>query len=67
MDPANIHYILFSIFAFVVGACIGSFINVCVYRIPLNRSVVHPGSHCSACGGCRPNGLFAISISSPRS
>lgn len=45
-----INPVLFDIFAFVVGACIGSFINVCVYRIPLDRSIVSPGSHCAACG-----------------
>jgi len=53
MDP-RIEQILGPIFAFVVGACIGSFLNVCVYRIPLNRSVVSPGSHCSACGAPIP-------------
>jgi leader peptidase (prepilin peptidase) / N-methyltransferase len=53
MDPF-IHQILGDVFAFVTGACIGSFLNVCVYRIPLNRSVVHPGSHCSACGAPIP-------------
>jgi leader peptidase (prepilin peptidase)/N-methyltransferase len=40
--------------AFLVGACVGSFINVCVYRIPLDRSVVSPGSHCAACGAPIP-------------
>ena len=47
---SSLHYVLESIAAFVVGACIGSFLNVCVYRIPLNRSIVRPGSHCAACG-----------------
>ena len=49
MDPF-VFTILGCVFSFIVGACIGSFLNVCVYRIPLNRSIVHPGSHCSACG-----------------
>jgi len=53
MDPFT-HQILNDVFAFVVGACVGSFLNVCVYRIPLNRSIVHPGSHCAACGAPIP-------------
>ncbi len=33
----------------------GSFLNVCAYRIPLGRSVVFPGSHCAACGAPIPS------------
>ena len=34
----------------VFGACIGSFLNVLVYRLPRGKSLVHPPSHCPACG-----------------
>ncbi|CAM2006570.1 prepilin peptidase [Acanthopleuribacter pedis] len=36
-------------FAFVIGACVGSFLNVVMYRYPLGRSVVSPGSACPNC------------------
>ncbi len=36
--------------AFVFGAFIGSFLNVCIYRLPRNQSVISPPSRCQACG-----------------
>lgn len=38
------------VFAFAWGAIWGSFVNVVVYRVPREMSVVRPGSHCPACG-----------------
>lgn len=38
------------IFTFIFGLCIGSFLNVCIYRLPVSKSIVHPGSTCPKCG-----------------
>jgi leader peptidase (prepilin peptidase)/N-methyltransferase len=38
-----------TIFSFLFGLAVGSFLNVCIYRLPLNRSIVHPPSHCPRC------------------
>ncbi|MGB2578619.1 leader peptidase (prepilin peptidase)/N-methyltransferase [Elusimicrobium simillimum] len=35
--------------AVAFGLIIGSFLNVCIYRIPLNQSVAFPASHCMKC------------------
>ena len=34
----------------VFGLCVGSFLNVCAYRLPLGESIVHPRSRCTSCG-----------------
>ncbi len=34
---------------FIIGLLIGSFLNVCIYRIPLKQSIVSPPSHCTDC------------------
>ena len=36
--------------AFAYGACLGSFINVCIWRMPRGESVVRAPSHCTKCG-----------------
>jgi len=33
----------------VLGACVGSFLNVCIYRLPRRESLAWPGSHCTSC------------------
>src|SRR6056297_140058 len=40
---------LILIMAFIFGACIGSFLNVCIARIPEGGSLIYPGSNCPGC------------------
>src|SRR5262249_54090573 len=34
---------------FILGAGVGSFLNVCAYRLPYEKSVLWPGSRCGSC------------------
>ena len=38
------------VFIFAFGCCVGSFLNVVIYRLPRDKSLVKPGSACPACG-----------------
>ncbi len=41
---------IFLALTFAVGAVVGSFLNVVVYRLPLGMNLIHPGSRCPNCG-----------------
>jgi len=42
--------LLLNFYIFILGLCVGSFLNVVIHRLPNNQSVVSPGSHCPDCG-----------------
>jgi leader peptidase (prepilin peptidase)/N-methyltransferase len=48
--PAMMPYVIVCVF----GAAIGSFLNVCIHRLPRHESVVWPASRCPACAGPIP-------------
>src|SRR5688572_22768330 len=37
------------VLVFLLGACVGCFVNVCVYRLPFERSIFWPGWRCGRC------------------
>ena len=42
--------IFFDFYVFIIGLIIGSFLNVCISRLPKGESVLYPPSHCTTCG-----------------
>src|ERR1035438_3068931 len=51
-DPriwAAIPFHFWSVAFFVLGSIVGSFLNVCIHRMPLGESIVSPPSHCPHC------------------
>jgi leader peptidase (prepilin peptidase)/N-methyltransferase len=47
--PAWQVHAFFLLGLFAIGTVVGSFLNVCIYRIPWQKSVIWPGSHCPRC------------------
>ena len=43
-------YEILAFFSFWLGACIASFLNVVIWRVPRGESIVRPSSHCPKCG-----------------
>ncbi|MBW1679092.1 MAG: prepilin peptidase, partial [Deltaproteobacteria bacterium] len=39
----------FPFFAFLFGSVVGSFLNVCIHRLPRGESIIYPSSHCPQC------------------
>jgi leader peptidase (prepilin peptidase)/N-methyltransferase len=45
------HFATIAAFGFLAGASVGSFLNVCVWRLPRGESLIRPPSRCPRCGG----------------
>jgi len=46
---SKVPFSFWTVTAFVFGSIVGSFLNVCIHRMPLGQSIVHPPSHCPHC------------------
>ncbi len=50
MGELELSYIVIYAFIFIFGVCVGSFLNVCIYRLPKNEGLIKKNSHCMTCG-----------------
>jgi leader peptidase (prepilin peptidase)/N-methyltransferase len=46
---AAVPFQFWSVVVFIFGSMVGSFLNVCIHRLPLGQSIVSPPSHCPHC------------------
>ena len=46
---AGVPFHFWSVVFFILGCMVGSFLNVCIHRLPLDQSIVTPPSHCPHC------------------
>ena len=42
-------FVILGVFSFALGACVASFLNVVIWRVPRGESIVSPPSHCPKC------------------
>ena len=49
-EPDCVLMVILYLWFTLAGTCVGSFLNVLVYRLPRHKSIVHPPSHCPHCG-----------------
>ncbi len=50
MDPKDFTMLCVYVLAGLLGLCVGSFLNVVIYRVPNGMNLAKPDSHCTACG-----------------
>jgi leader peptidase (prepilin peptidase)/N-methyltransferase len=50
LGQLQIYYVVIYAFIFIFGVCVGSFLNVCIYRLPKNEGLIKRNSHCMTCG-----------------
>lgn len=47
-------YFVYSVSIFILGLLIGSFLNVCIYRIPIGKTIIYGRSYCPHCNSLIP-------------